>query len=51
MKAEQNSPEGATAVQRLLAGLVDAVSRFPWLVLAAAAALCGLSVYAALHFL
>jgi hopanoid biosynthesis associated RND transporter like protein HpnN len=51
MKPDPNPAEKATPVQRLLAGLVDAVSRRPWLVLSAALILSGLSVYAALHFL
>ena len=48
MKPEQPPSAEATVIQRLLVGLVGAVCRCPWLVLAAALALCGLGVYASL---
>ena len=46
MSAEQVPTGEATAVQRLLVGLVTVVCRRPWLVLAAALALSAVSLYA-----
>jgi hopanoid biosynthesis associated RND transporter like protein HpnN len=47
MRTEREQAHEATAVQRLLAGLVGVVCRFPRTVLIVALVLCGLSVYAA----
>src|SRR5262245_62807036 len=47
MKSEHIDAEEAAVVQRLLAGLVGVVCRFPWLVLAAGLGLCALAVHAA----
>jgi uncharacterized protein len=47
MRTEREQADEATAVQRLLSTLIGTVCRFPRTVLAVAAVLCGLSIYAA----
>jgi hopanoid biosynthesis associated RND transporter like protein HpnN len=47
MKPEQIREHGASLVNRLLEGLVVAVCRVPWLVLAASLVACGWSMYVA----